>query len=391
MNTLGSRLPDGVQDVLPPDARELERLRREILDMLHAHGYDYVICPVFEYLDSLLVGAGADLELQTFTFTDRASGRLLGLRADLTSQALRIDAARMQGDGVRRLCYAGPVARAQPEGVFALREPQIIGAELFGAPGQAADAEVVSLMAGALELAGVSEPIIEIGHVGIVASLSEALGLHASRTLDLHAALHRKARDEVRELTSGAGSLGDKLVALTELFGDETTLDAAREALREAPPGVAQGLDELESFIALVKSRMPATSMRLDLAEMTGFNYHTGLVFAAYSEDSGQVLARGGRYDDLGKHYGRPRSAVGFDLDLTRFPGQNAADADTAWVPLTEGEAASARQAEMTRLRNEGWRLIEALDENETPPAAATQQLVRTAAGDWRLSPLSEL
>ena len=387
MNTPRSRLPEGVEDVLPPDALALEHLRRAVLDLLHVHGYDYVICPVFEYLDSLLVGAGADLELQTFTFTDRASGRLLGLRADLTSQALRIDAGRIQGDGVTRLCYSGPVARAQPEGVFAMREAQIVGAELFGASEQTADAEVVALMAGVLELAGMREPMIEIGHVGIVAALSDSLGLHAAQKVDLHAALHRKARDEVRELTNGAGPLGEQLVALTDLFGDETTLARARKVLGRAPTEVLQRIADLESFIALLKKRVPGIRLRVDLAEMTGFAYHTGLVFAAYSEDSGQVLARGGRYDGLGAKYGRSRPAVGFDVDLARFLSTNQPPVDTAWVPFGRDASASAQ---MRALRDDGWRLIEALSAEEGPPDDASHQLVRTPAGDWQLEPLPE-
>ncbi len=381
MNTTRPRLPDGVEDLLPPDARTLEVLRRAILDLLHAHGYELVISPVFEYLDSLLVGAGADLELQTFTFTDRTSGRLLGLRADLTSQALRIDSGPLHGDGVRRLCYSGPVARAQPEGVFAMRESQVIGAELFGASSQTADAEIVALMAGVLELAGMRDPIIEIGHVGIVASLSAKLGLGASKQLDLHAALHRKARDEVRELTGNAGHIGDQLVALTDLFGDETTLHRAQAVLADSPQEVRARIKELESFVGLLKSRTPGMNLRVDLAEMTGFAYHTGLVFAAYSADSGQVLARGGRYDGLGAHYGCARPAVGFDVDLSRLIRTGEHQESCLWVPLTND--ASAR-AHASKLRNDGWRVIEALSQHESPPALATHELVRTTSGDWQ-------
>lgn len=385
MNTPRPRLPDGVEDLLPPDARVLEVLRRSILDLLHTHGYDLVISPVFEYLDSLLVGAGADLDLQTFTFTDRATGRLLGLRADLTSQALRIDSGPLKGDGVRRLCYSGPVARAQPEGVFAMRESQIIGAELFGASQQTADAEIVSLMAGVLELAGMRQPMIEIGHVGIVASLSATLGLSESQQVDLHAALHRKAREEVRTLTGNAGKLGEKLVALTDLFGDESTLERAREVLADAPAEVLERIEELESFVGLLKSRTPSVKLRVDLAEMTGFAYHTGLVFAAYSADSGQVLARGGRYDGLGAHYGCPRPAVGFDVDLARLIRVSEQPERCIWAPLTGDDSVRER---ITALRNEGWRVIEALAEDETPPASATHALLRTTSGDWQPTPI---
>ena len=386
-----SRLPEGVEDVLPPQARELEGLRRAILDMLHARGYDYVICPVFEYLDALLVGAGADLELQTFTFTDRISGRLLGLRADLTSQALRIDASRILRSGVLRLCYSGPVARAQPEGVFAMRESQIIGAELFGSPSQSADAEVVALMAGVLELAGISQPFIEVGHVGIVAELIQDLDLDAEQRTQLYAALHRKAYAEVRELTNGAGTAGPALVALTDLFGDEDTLKSAHEVFMDAPGQVLERLKELESFVKLLKERVPSAILRVDLAEITGFSYHTGLVFAAYSKDSGQVLARGGRYDGLGGRYGRPRPAVGFDVDLARFPIKAEGDPRVAWVPknrpVSESQLESRRRS-IARLRDDGWRVVEALSEAEPVPQGTSHRLVPGNANEWRLESL---
>lgn len=387
------RLPEGVEDVLPPHARELEGLRRSILDMLHSHGYDYVLCPVFEYLDSLLVGAGADLELQTFTFTDRQSGRLLGLRADLTSQALRIDASRIRREGVTRLCYSGPVARAQPEGVFAMRESQIIGAELFGSNDQSADAEIVALMAGVLGLAGITQPFIEVGHVGIVAELVRELDLDAQQRTNLYAALHRKANEEVRELTKDFGRAGLGLVALTDLFGHEDTLKSAHEVFMDAPGQVLRRLKELESFVELLKARMPSALLRVDLAEITGFSYHTGLVFAAYSKDSGQALARGGRYDGLGGHYGRPRPAVGFDLDLARFPIEVGPESRTVWAPKSpEASEAQlqARQTSIADLREEGWRVVEALSEDEPPGQGVSHRLVLGEANEWHLEPLEE-
>lgn len=386
-----SRLPEGVEDVLSPQAHQLEGLRRTILDLLHTHGYDYVICPVFEYLDSLLVGAGADLELQTFTFTDRISGRLLGLRADHTSQALRIDASRILQSGVVRLCYSGPVARAQPEGVFAMRESQIVGAELFGSDSQSADAEIVALMAGVLELAGITQPFIEVGHVGIVAALIQELDLDTEQRTDLYAALHRKAHEEVRELTKGHSRAGPALVALTDLFGGEDTLKSAHEVFMDVPGEVLERLGELASFVELLKARVPTARLRIDLAEITGFSYHTGLVFAAYSKDSGQVLARGGRYDGLGGRYGRPRPAVGFDVDLARFPIEAEVGARVAWVPKHEfahAAEAEARRAVIARLREDGWRVVEALSEAEPIPQGASHRLVRAHANEWQLEPI---
>lgn len=393
MNLRYSRLPEGVEDVLPPAARELESLRRRVLDMFHAHGYQYVIPPVFEYLDSLLVGVGADLELQTFTFTDRLSGRLLGLRADLTSQALRIDANRMRDGGVLRFCYAGPVARAQPEGVFAMRESQIVGAELFGSASQSADAEIVALMAGVLSIANIDQPFVEVGHHGLVASLIKELDLAEQDLADLYAALHRKAADEVRELTKGAGKAASAMIALTELFGDPGILASARKLLKTTSSAALSCVDELEDFLKLLADRVPTARLRVDLAEITGFSYHTGLVFAAYSEDSGRVLARGGRYDGLGAHYGRARSAVGFDLDLARLPLDLASPEPLVWAPFV-GNGSDVAQTNLREkiedLRSQGWRVAESLAAQESAPSDATHRLVAGEKGSWQLASSSE-
>ena len=389
MNARYSRLPEGVEDVLPPAARELESLRRKVLDMFHTHGYDYVISPVFEYLDSLLVGVGADLELQTFTFTDRQSGRLLGLRADLTSQALRIDASRLRGDGVLRLCYAGPVARAQPEGVFPMRETQILGAELFGSQSQSADAEIVALMAQVLSIAGIEEPFIEVGHLGVVTALLGQLELGDEARADLYTALHRKAADEVRELTKGNGKAASALIALTDLFGGVEVLASARDLLKNVSDEALTRVDELESFLELLRGRSPSARLQVDLAEITGFAYHTGLVFAAYSEDSGQVLARGGRYDGLGAHYGRARPAVGFDVDLARIPVNPTSPPRIAWVPVAD-DTNEARRDKIKDLRDQGWRIVEALSREETAPAHASHRLAASLDGSWQLEPTAE-
>lgn len=393
MNSRYSRLPEGVEDVLPPAARELESLRRKVLDLFHMHGYELVIPPVFEYLDSLLVGVGADLELQTFTFTDRLSGRLLGLRADLTSQALRIDANRIRNNGVLRLCYGGPVARAQPEGVFAMRESQIVGAELFGSGSQLADAEIVALMAGVLSIAGMDAPLIEVGHHGLVTALLKQLDLAEQDLASLYTALHRKAADEVRELTNGGGEAASALIALTDLFGDLSVLTSAKSLFENTSSTARSCVDELEDFLQLLKERVPAARLRVDLAEITGFSYHTGLVFAAYSEDSGNVLARGGRYDGLGSHYGRARSAVGFDLDLARLPLDLASSEPLVWAPFLSNDSDALHEklrGKIRELRDQGWRVVESLAADECAPREASHRLIAAEKGSWQLESIEE-
>ena len=310
-------LPDGVEEILPPRARHIELLRRRLLDLFDRWGYELVVPPLIEYLESLLVGVGHDLDLQTFKVTDQLTGRMMGVRADLTSQAARIDAHSLGREGPTRLCYAGTVLRARPEGLSGSRAPIRIGAELYGVPGPAGDAEVLALMGATLRAAGLERAHVELGHVSVYRSLAEGAGLAPAAEARLFDAVQRKARADVAALLEDVpGAAGRMLRALPELYGGPEVLAEARAVLAGAPAAVGAALDELEAIRALLERRAPELELGFDLAELYGYHYHTGAVFSAYAPDHGRAVARGGRYDDIGGAFGRARPATGFDADL---------------------------------------------------------------------------
>ncbi|NJN51874.1 MAG: ATP phosphoribosyltransferase regulatory subunit [Gammaproteobacteria bacterium] len=316
------RLPDGMDEVLPPDAWALEALRRRVLDLFHAWGYEYVMPALVEYLDSLLVGSGNDLELQTFRMVDQRSGRMLGVRADMTSQAARIDAASFGAAGTRRLCYAGTVVHANPAGVLESRLPLLAGAELFGVADVEADAEVIALMVAALACAGVANPVIELGHVGFFRALA-ASGKLGEEERALFEALQNKSEPDIDALTRRSGIKGAVrrfLCALPNLMGGDEVLGNARELCAGLPAATLHALDELAQLAAAVRRRCPDVSLRFDLGELTGYGYHTGPVFTAFSPAFGRPVARGGRYDAVGRVFGGARPATGFDVNLKRLP-----------------------------------------------------------------------
>jgi ATP phosphoribosyltransferase regulatory subunit len=376
------RLPDGIDEVLPPDAWALERLRRCVLDLFTRWGYDYIEPPLVEFLDALTVGSGHDLELQTFRMVDQRSGRMLGIRADMTSQAARVDAASLPADGVQRLCYAGTVVHANPAGVLQSRVPLLAGAELFGAVGAAADAEVVSLMVETLQLAGIDAPVIELGHAGIFRAL--AAEARASRGLEeaLFDALQRKAQPDLVELLRDAGMaapLRQALLALPNLLGGDDVIVTARRLFAGLPAVVNAPLDALTALAAAVRQRCPKIELRFDLCELTGYGYHTGAVFAAYSAGFGRVVARGGRYDGIGEAFGRPRPATGFDIDLKRLPKTPAEAAPAIWAPGLEWVDAARREAlcrTVRQLRSAGETVIDALAHDAQPAQNCDREIV---------------
>lgn len=312
-------LPDGVDEILPPRARQIEALRGRLLERFDLWGYELVFPPLLEFLDSLLVGVGSDLDLQTFKVTDQISGRLMGIRADLTSQAARIDAHSLRHEGPTRLCYAGTVLRTRGEGLFGSRSPIKLGAELYGVAGHEGDAEVLALMAETLAAAGLGAVHIELGHVAIYRALVAAAGLPEAANITLFEAVQRKAVADIGALLRAhdvASDISAMIVKLPTLLGDSDVLLRARADFAGAPAGVMEALDELEATAESARLRRPELALGFDLSELHGYHYHTGIVFSAYAEDHGQALARGGRYDDIGGAFGRGRPATGFDLDL---------------------------------------------------------------------------
>ena len=344
-------LPDHIQDALPSDAHQLETLRRRLLDAFRVRGYQLVMPPLLEYLDSLTTGAGRDLALRTFTLVDQLSGRTMGVRADMTPQVTRIDAHLLNRQGVSRLCYCGSVLHTLPSTLTATREPLQLGAELYGHAGIEADVEILRLLAEVLRLAEVPASRIDIGHVGLFHALAARAGLVPGREEELFDLLQAKDVPELRRvLANVAEPARSALLALPELYGGPDVLDEAAARLPQDAEITAL-LDELRQLAAALAD-LPVS---FDLADLRGYHYHSGVVFAAYGADSPAALALGGRYDRVGKAFGRARPAVGFSLDLRelvwRLPTSTAM-AGAVLAPL-DGDAALAEEVAVLRARGE--------------------------------------
>lgn len=312
-------LPDGIEETLPEEAKHLESLRCKLLDVFACWGYDLVIPPFIDYLDSLLTGSGHDLALQTFTLTDQISGKLLGVRADMTPQVARIDAHNLKHEWPTRLCYVGTVLHTRGDPLEKSRSPMQIGAELYGHSGKESDVEVICLMLEMLAITGLQNVHLDLGHVGIYRALSEQAGLTQAQESELFDVLQRKARPELQELMSEYtinSDLKALFLKLPELNGDKETINKARAIFSKANDGVKQALAELEAIAEQLAARFPALPISFDLAELRGYHYHTGIVFAAFVPSVGKEIARGGRYDNIGAVFGRARPATGFSADL---------------------------------------------------------------------------
>lgn len=312
-------LPDGVEEILPLEASKLEHLRRQLLDLYESWGYQLVITPLIEYLDSLLVGSSHDLDLHTFKVTDQLSGRMMGIRADITPQAARIDAHCMNRDGPVRLCYADNVLHTKPRGLLTSRVPIRVGAELYGHAGVDCDIELICLMYATLNAAAIENISVVLGHVGIFRALVKEAAIDADTEATLFDAVQRKAYDEIDSVLGASvtdAALLSMLKQLTRLSGDEATLQEALTVFEYAPDSVKKELLELVLIVEGVKERHPEITLCFDLCELRGYEYHTGIVFAAYTPDYGRAVAKGGRYDHIGEVFGRSRPASGFDSDL---------------------------------------------------------------------------
>jgi ATP phosphoribosyltransferase regulatory subunit len=314
-------LPEYVEDVLPPEAERTEALRRLLVDHFRAHGYRLVQPPLIEHLDSLLTGTGRDLELQTFKVVDPLSGRLLGVRADITPQVARIDAHLLNEPGVTRLCYAGSVLRAVLAGSAKTREVVQVGAELFGEPGIAGDVEVLGLVLSALAAAGVRGLHLDLGHIGVYRALAAGAGIAGNgEDTDLFAALRAKDVPAVCELTARLpAAWRDALMALPTLYGPaQDVLTAARARLPDTPAI----RNALAALAALAQSAEPQVeALHIDLADLTGYHYHNGPIFSVFTAGEPNAIGTGGRYDGVGKAFGRARPATGFTLDLRQLAG----------------------------------------------------------------------
>jgi ATP phosphoribosyltransferase regulatory subunit len=389
-------LPEHIEDVLPAEARAIERLRRAILDLFEVHGYELVAPPLLEYVESLLSGTGRDLELVTFKLVDQLSGRTMGVRADHTPQVARIDAHLLNRQGVARLCYCGSVLHTVPAGMTKMREPIQIGAELYGHAGIEADVEVVRLMIAALKAAGLGKVHIDLGHPMVYRALMSTVemddapsplgeGRGEGRAEALFHAVQQKDAPAARELG------GEAFAALTALNGGVEVLAQARAQLPPLPD-IGKALDALEKLARRCAS--PGVEISVDLAELGGFNYESGLVFAAFTPGSPDAIARGGRYDEVGASFGRARAATGFTMDLRQVAGLVRPSPRPS--PKAEGErgpilAPCVEDAELERtieqLRKKGEVVIVDLPGHESARAElGTTRKLEKKEGKWRVT-----
>ncbi|MCR9261822.1 MAG: ATP phosphoribosyltransferase regulatory subunit [Pseudomonadaceae bacterium] len=380
------RLPRGVDELLPPAAWQLELLRRKVLDLFDSWGFEYVDPPVIEYLDALLVGSGEDLDLQTLKVVDQVSGRQLGVRADMTSQAVRIDAHSMVTDEVQRLCYAGPVVFANPQITQNSRVPFKAGAEIFGAAGIDADAEVIALMLSTVQEAQIEEPVLLLGHMGIylglVAQLIAEGSLAAEDEGRLFTCVQRKSQADIRALLQKT-PCSEMMTALPLMMGEPAVMGGVHQQLSGAPESVLQALEELQSLAEQVSELYPGLRLRLDVSELSGYGYHNGPVYAVYHPTHGSALSQGGRYDDVGEVFGRLRPATGFDVNL-KLLINTATNRNIIFAPYVPPQQRSALLLEIATLRAAGERVQCALSSEERPPSAC-QRVLAQVEGKWQV------
>ncbi|MBP6404431.1 MAG: ATP phosphoribosyltransferase regulatory subunit [Proteobacteria bacterium] len=372
-------LPDHIADVLPSEARHIEELRRELLDTARGYGYELVMPPLLEHLESLLSGTGEALDLQTFKLVDQLSGRMMGLRADTTPQVARIDAHLLNRQGVTRLCYCGPVLHTRPDRPHATREPLQFGAEIYGHAGLEADLEALLLALDCLKAARTGDVIVDMADARIVRSLLAGVPLDGAALGRVHAALAAKDASELASLArTFPAAVREGLLALTRLYGDTAVL---AEAERVLPP--SSGLTEALASLRWLSQQLGSTQVLFDLADLRGYAYYSGVRFAIYTGGASDALVRGGRYDEVGAVFGRNRPAVGFSLDLRELVGVVQPRPLRAAIRAPWSEAADLRAA-IAALRGRGETVVCVLPghESEVDEFHCDRELAQ-AAGQW--------
>ncbi|WP_074744564.1 ATP phosphoribosyltransferase regulatory subunit [Nitrosospira multiformis] len=360
-------LPEYIEDILPAEALKIEMMRRRVLDWLFVNGYELVGPPLLEYVESLLTGSGGQMNLRVLKVVDQLSGRMMGLRADMTPQVARIDAHLLNRKGITRLCYAGSVLHARPSGLTRTREPLQIGAELYGHQGLESDLEIQRLMLQSLAIAGVGNIHLDLGHVAVFRGLIRSTGISPDLEMELSGALQGKDKAALKELCAGLkkqvdASVREALLLLPELYGDENVLMLARSALPPYPE-ITKALDELE-MVAGELSPLVDT-LAFDLADLRGYHYHSGMVFAAYTDNCPNAIAVGGRYDEVGKAFGRARPATGFSMDLRELSGLMSSDSCPRGILAPFIKEDRVLEKKIEQLRNEGQIVIVALPGHE--------------------------
>lgn len=378
------RLPDGVEEVLPAQAEAVEALRRRLLDLYRSWGYQLVIPPLVEFTESLLVGLGEDIDLLTFKLTDQMSGRTLGIRADITPQVARIDAHSLAEAGVTRLCYAGSTLHTLPKTPFASRSPIQVGAELYGNDTLDADTEIMRLMLATLESAGLADITLDMGHVGVYEAVLDAAALAPAQEKTVFDALQRKSLPDLKlALADVEPEVAGLIMALVDLHGDVGILERARALFADRAPAALAAVDALQQAAQQMQRSHANLNFYFDLAELRGYHYHTGLVFAAYVPGCGQALANGGRYNGAGEVFGRARPATGFNTDLKALmnllnPPQVAVNGAISAPNATDEKLAATVEA----LRAAGEIVVYQLA--AAPDSRCDRQLVERD-GDWQV------
>ena len=371
-------LPEHIEDILPADAARVELLRARLLELFRVHGYQLVYPPMLEYLESLLTGTGHDLDLRTFKLVDQLSGRMMGLRADITPQVARIDAHLLNKPGATRLCYCGTVLHTRPRGLYATREPLQIGAELYGHAGPESDVEIHRLLVAALAACGIGGARIDVGHVGVFGAICRNGGVTAEREAEIQAALEGKDVPGLAALCDGLPVQTSRaLMALPGLYGDAGTLSRARAMLPPLPE-IARALDDLTRFVEA--GSLPVS---VDLADLRGYHYHTGVVFAAYAAGHPNAIALGGRYDKVGAAFGRARAATGFSMDLRDVVRLSPASPEpgATRAPWSDDPALAS---EIARLRAGGEVVVQDLPGAPAATEDRGRELV-LSAGRWQV------
>ena len=376
-------LPDHIADVLPSEARHIEEIRRDLLDMARCYGYELVMPPLLEHLESLLSGTGEALDLQTFKLVDQLSGRTMGLRADTTPQVARIDAHLLNRSGVARLCYCGPIVHTRPGAPQASREPLQFGAEIYGHAGLEADLEVLTLALDALGAAHVGALTLDLADARLVGALLQASGLDKARQEQVHLALASKDATALAALAADCQApIGAALCALVDLYGSDEVLQKARAVLPPLP-AVQEALEQLEWLARHVRNVFPAVSISFDLADLRGYAYYSGVRFSVYAPRANDALARGGRYDEVGSVFGRKRPAVGFSLDVKALAASASPAALRAAIRAPWAEDARLQQV-IAALRRQGETVVCVLPghESEVDEFDCDREL-RQVAGEW--------
>ena len=385
-NTKRWLLPEGVDEILPPRAILLEQMCRKLIDLFSSWGYEFVIPPMMEYLESLLTATGEDLDLQTYKITDQLSGRLMGIRADITPQVARIDAHLLKRNIPTRLCYLGSVLHSRTNNSGDSRSPLQLGAELFGHEGVSSDIEIVKLMLATLDAVRISNICLDVGHIGIFRSLISKSQLNSMQESEVFEIVKRKAKDELKIFYKKLKINDDSskaMLDLIDLHGDVGILDDAIHAFDKLSPDIRKYVNEVKTLTDSIIDKFDV-SINIDLSELRGYNYHTGMIYTAFVPNEGKGIAFGGRYDDIGSAFGKARPATGFSTDVKQLLElQNISEdtPDKIFAPVNDNDSLHKK---ITELREQGKIVIQDLEgQNATAKEMNCNQMLVCENDQW--------